>query len=102
MFLGVLAEAGRVRGHGEPPDYNTLAVPGWTTFALGAAAVIGGIAVLMGTNASTSVTQQSASPQTGLLRPGTGGRLVPTWREVMPGEQALPRVVGVPLWTGRF
>jgi hypothetical protein len=96
-----LAEAGGSEATGEPPDYNTLAVPGWTTFALGAAAVIGGI-VLIANNASTSVTHQSASPQTGLLRPGTGGRFVPTWREVLPEEQALPPVVGVSLWTGRF
>jgi hypothetical protein len=101
VFFGVMAEAGGSDAIGEPPDYNTLAVPGWTTFALGAAAVIGGI-VLIANNASTSVTQQSASPQTGLLRPGIGGRFVPTWREVMPEEQALPPVVGVPLWTGRF
>jgi hypothetical protein len=101
VLIGGMDEGGGSDPLGEPPAYNTLAVPGWTTFGLGAAALIGGI-VLIATNASTSVIQQSASPQTGLLLPVVGWRLVPTWREAMPEEKALPPVVGMPLWTGRF
>jgi hypothetical protein len=101
VVVGAMSEGGGSDALGEPPDHNTLAVPGWTTFGLGAAAVIGGIA-LLATNARTSVVQRSVSTPDGPLPPEVGWRSVPTWGEVTLDEKALPPVVGMPVWTGRF
>jgi hypothetical protein len=79
---------------------SQLATAGWTTFALGAGALLGGILLIVN-NSKTTTTQELVAPQTGLLQSDAWKR-VPTWREASPEQKALPPVVGVPLWSGRF
>jgi hypothetical protein len=84
----------------DPNGARSVAAGGWTAFAIGGAALIGGILLIVN-NAKTTTTQAVSAPQTGLLHTDAWKR-VPTWREASPEEKALPPVVGVPLWTGRF
>ena len=82
-------------------DANSVAVAGWTTFAFGAAALVGGILLIVNNSKTTTTQDLAAPPQTGLLQTDAWKR-VPTWREAPPEQRALPPVVGVPLWSGRF
>lgn len=101
---GLVGLAGSIAASSPTADLSnarSVAASGWTAFAIGAAALIGGVLLIVN-NAKTTATQSlSAPPQTGLLHTDAWKR-VPTWREASPEEKALPPVVGVPLWTGRF
>jgi|SRR5579883_2294409 len=74
---------------------------GWTTFFVGAGAVVGGI-ILVVTNMRTTVTQDVAGgAAVGALR-ADALRPRPTWSETPAAARGLPPAVGVPLFTGRF
>jgi hypothetical protein len=79
---------------------NNVAATGWVTFAVGGAALVGGILLIIN-NAKTSTTQESSGGQAGAIQTDAW-RHAPAWREASPELKAMPPVVGVPLWTGRF
>lgn len=96
-LIGSVAEAAGDQGA------SGLASGGWTAFAIGTAALVGGI-VLVVSNAKTGVSQDVATAQTGLLLRSEAWNSVPrpTWKEASPLDKAMPPVVGMPLFTGHF
>jgi hypothetical protein len=100
-MMGLVGSVAASAGSGsDASTANSVAMAGWTSFAIGAAAVVGGILLIVN-NARTTTSQELAAPQTGLLQSDAWKR-APTWREASPEQRALPPVVGVPLWSGRF
>jgi hypothetical protein len=77
---------------------SSFASGAWTVFAVSAAALVGGI-VLIVTNAKTTTTQDVGIAQAALLATPAHR---PTWREPPPEEKAMPPAVGAPLWTVHF
>ncbi|HEY8091797.1 MAG TPA: hypothetical protein VIF09_28240, partial [Polyangiaceae bacterium] len=106
MLVGLLiglvgAVAANTSSGGDQQNANSVATTGWVTFALGTAAMVGGVLLVIN-NGHSSVTQNVGSVPSALLLQGDAWKRAPTWKDATPEERALPPVVGFPVWTGRF
>jgi hypothetical protein len=105
LFVGLIGSVGVTvspTGSTDRQNWQGVENAGWVTFGVGAVAVVGGILLITG-NARTSAAPEAGPPQqAALLAQGDAWKKVPTWREATPEQKALPPVMGVPLWSGRF
>jgi len=91
-----LATGGGSEANEPPPPSPT---PGYVVAGLGAAAIIGGI-VLIVHDATTDVQQQNSARANPV--PPSSSATAPVWREPTPEERALPVATVAPLWGVRF
>jgi hypothetical protein len=102
LVIGLIGSAVAQGATGADHDTATAwASGGWVTFALGTAAMVGGVLLVIN-NGHSSVTQNVGRVPAALLLQGDAWKRAPAWKEATPVERALPPVVGFPVWTGRF
>jgi hypothetical protein len=95
-LVGTLGES--VATGAQRQEVGSIASAGWAIFGVGAAALVGGIVLLVSNSKTTAAQDVSAAQGAALVT----HRPLPTWREAGPEEKVLPPVVGGPLWTAHF